>query len=371
MVESIDQQQQTIRLNPFPHPGRGWACWWYCKVTGATPGVDVRINVGEAPWATPDQATFSYDRRLWQHTPPGKRSGKRILYELTPEAEEFWVAWGPPFLPDDAASLVENAATSPFATAIELCRTREGRPTPAVVVSDAVNERERFGIWIQARQHAWESGSSWVAKGFLEWLVSDHKAAKSLRSKARIVVVPIMDIDNVYRGAGGKNQEPQDHNRDWSDAPHWRSVAAAQKAISDLDKSGQFDLFIDLHNPGANDRQPYFYVPPDDLLSAVGQRNLQRFIRTSKNSITGPLQFTGKIIASGAQYDPNAWSAISKNWVAMHCRDHVVAVTLETAWNTPQSTTVGYQQVGRELGMAINRYLETDVRQAVASDQHP
>jgi hypothetical protein len=180
-----------------------------------------------------------------------------------------------------------------------------------------------------------------------------------------------MDVDNVHRGAGGKNQAPQDHNRDWSDAPHWRSVAAAQKAISDLDASGQFDLFIDLHNPGATDRAPYFYVPPKNLLSPVGHRNLQSFIRASKDSITGPLPFCGKVIASGARYDPKAWSAISKNWVAMHCREHVVAVTLETAWNTPQSTTAGYQQVGRELGIAINQYLETDVRDTPTSEQHP
>lgn len=370
-VDGIDQDEQLIRLTPYPHPARGWACWWYCKVHGATPGKAISLDVGEAPWATPDRATYGYDQQTWQHTSPGKRSGKRIVYQLTPSAPQFWIAWGPPFLPSDARELVESASKLPFATAIDLCRTREGRSTPALIVTESDDPSKRYGIWIQARQHAWESGSSWVAKGFVDWLISDHEAARSLRSKTRIAIVPIMDIDNVYRGAGGKNQKPQDHNRDWSDTPHWRSVAAAQQAISDQDKAGQFDLFIDLHNPGANDRQPYYYVPPQDLLSATGRRNLQRFITTSKTEITGPLRFAGKIVESGPQYDPKAWKTISKNWVALHCRDHVVAVTLETAWNTPQSTTAGYQQIGRELGNTLGQYFGEEVRKPAAAEDRP
>ena len=42
--------------------------------------------------------------------------------------------------------------------------------------------------------------------------------------------------------------------------------------------------------------------------------------------------------------------------------EHVVAVTLETSWNTPHSTQVGYKQVGRELGMAIERYFRESNR---------
>jgi hypothetical protein len=135
-VEKIDQAEKLIKLTPFPHPGRGWACWWYCMVRGATPGKAISLDVGQAPWATPDRATYSYDQQSWQHTSPGKRSGNRIVYQLTPSAPQFWIAWGPPFLPSDARDLVESASQHPFATAIELCRTREGRSTPALIVTE-------------------------------------------------------------------------------------------------------------------------------------------------------------------------------------------------------------------------------------------
>ncbi len=32
---------------------------------------------------------------------------------------------------------------------------------------------------------------------------------------------------NLLYGAGGKEQKPHDHNRDWSENPHWFEVAAA------------------------------------------------------------------------------------------------------------------------------------------------
>ncbi len=355
VVDSVDQQKRILRISPTPHKDKGWASWWYVKITGITPGEKFTLDVGPYPWATPDQATVSSDGKIWEHTTPGIRKDKRISYTLKSDQSELWVAWGPPFLPGDAQKLVnETADKYPFATSFNLCNTREGNPTPALRISAGKeDDPNRIGIWFQARQHAWESGSSWVAKGLVDWLVSDDPAARELRQRALIHVVPIMDIDNVLRGAGGKSQKPQDHNRDWTEKPHWRAVYAAQQAILKQDHEKQFDLFVDLHNPGINDKSPYYYVPPKDSLTATGQRNHALFIQASREKITGPLAFLGKTIESGKSYDPKAWTAISKNWVTKNCRDHVVAVTLETSWNTANSTSEGYQQVGRELGEAV------------------
>ncbi len=354
-VVSIDQTSGTVVLNPANHPDRGWRCWWYFRFTGITPGKKITLDVGEAPWATPNRATYSFDGgKTWHHSEEGTRNGKRIRYPLTFETETALVAWGPPFVPADAAALVETlAAASDDATVFSLCRTREDRDTPALRIGTIGKPL----IWIQARQHAWESGASWVGKGFAEWIVSDAPEASTLRRNHEIVFVPICDIDNVYRGAGGKSQKPQDHNRDWSDAPHWNAVAAAQKEIRAAAGAGRLAMFIDLHNPGASDLFPYFYVPPADVLSDEGRASLAHFIKAAKTEMTGPLRFTGRVIESGARYDPKAWTTISKNWVA-GLGTPAVSITLETAWNTPASTTAGYQTVGQQLGLAIARSTE-------------
>jgi len=364
-VEGIDQAARTIRLLPSLHTDRGWICWWYLKVTGIVPGETLSLDVGEGVWATPDSATYSLDGQHWLHTPAGKRDGKRITYSLKLDAREAWFAWGPPFVPADAGQLVaETAKKSPHATAFELCRTREDRTVPALRVSQpGAADKDKFGIWIEARQHAWESGSSWVARGFTEWLISDDPRAETLRKKSQITIVPIMDIDNVAMGAGGKDQKPQDHNRDWTDEPYHRSVAAAQREIIRMNESGGFDLFVDLHNPGPGDKQPFYFVSPRETLTELGKDNLTSFIAANRDEMTGPLKFDERVRESGANYDKN-WQAISKNWVSKHTRDHVVSLTLETAWNTPESTADNYRRVGREMGLAIERYLRTARRRA-------
>lgn len=63
------------------------------------------------------------------------------------------------------------------------------------------------------------------------------------------------------------------------------------------------------------------------------------------------------------------WWAISNSWVAAHTRPHVVAMCLETPWDTPHSTTDGYRAVGRQLGLAMERYFRQNPR--VAPDAPP
>ena len=131
--------------------------------------------------------------------------------------------------------------------------------------------------------------------------------------------------------------------------------------IKEMDTAGRFDLFVDLHNPGAGSKQPFYFIPPDQLLTNLGKKNLDRFFQASRAEITGPFALSGKLRVAGPKYD-KAWKKISKNWVVENTNKHVVAVCLETAWNTPHSTTEGYRQVGRQLGLAILRYLETNHR---------
>ncbi len=362
-VESIDQQTRRVSIVPSPHKDRGWSCWWYFKLAGIQPGETITLDVGEGSWATPDRAAMSLDGRTWQQTAPGRRQGKRIVYRQPVGAEQAYFAWGPVFTPLQADAWVQRIAEQcPEATASNLCTTRGGRPTPVLTVSPPrSNGAAPYGIWVQARQHAWEVGSTWVLKGFADWLVSDDARAEALRRRAEVRLVPIMDIDNTAIGAGGKEQKPQDHNRDWSDKPHWHSVAAAIAKIKKMDAEGRLMLFLDLHNPGAGSRRPFFYVSPDEGLADPGRANLARFLDLAKAEIAGPLRLADKSQVSGANYDKR-WQRISKNWVTGHTAPHVVAVTLETAWNTPHSTVEGYETVGRQLGLAVERYVRIDPR---------
>ncbi|MBL8829838.1 MAG: hypothetical protein JNM18_22860 [Planctomycetaceae bacterium] len=383
IVEAIDQTSQTIRFTPGGDPRRGWPCWWSFKVRGLAPGREVTLSIAPNPgklpsetgvgigsegkplalsWSIPQHAFYSVDGgQHWLQTDAGSKDDTRFVWRKQIDTAEAWFAWGPVFSVSDGAALVKRLdAESEWAEEFTLATSREGRRAPALRVHQSDSKRDPpRAIWIQARQHAWESGASWVGRGFAEWLVSDDPLAESLRRKAEIYYVPVMDIDNVATGNGGKGQSPWDHNRDWSDKPEWPEVAAAQQQILRLHRDGRFAVFVDLHNPGPGDKAPFYMTVPRAELSELGRRNLDRFITFSAGEITGPLKFSPTPHESGAAYS-NRWREISKNWVQFHTGEGTVAVTLETAWNTPESTADNYRTVGRQLGLTIERYLRAD-----------
>lgn len=379
-VDGIDRTTGTIRFRPGGDARRGWPCWWSFKVAGIEPGTAVTLVLAPseqvlpggtgagsenkplaASWSRPERAFYSVDDgRTWQQTQPLEVVDGRARYRQTIAADRAWFAWGPVFAPREAAELIESAvARCPESQAFELARTREGRSVPAIVVRAGPRpDGKRDVVWIQARQHAWESGGSWVGRGFLEWLAGDEPRAAALRERALVYFVPIMDVDSVATGNGGKGQAPQDHNRDWSVEPHFPEVAAAQRRLRELDADGRVALFLDLHNPAPNDREAYFFSSPDDVLPPAGRRNVERFFAAAKAEIVGPLKLRHELKATGSSYSPK-WREMSKNWITANLHAGVVALTLETAWNTPHSTPDGYRTVGKQLGLAIEAYFRS------------
>ena len=359
-IESIDQATRTIAIRPSPHPDLGWECWWNFKLTGIVPGETLTLRVSGMSFALAERASFSRDDgRTWQHTPPGKVEKSQVTYALTFDQDSVRLAWGPPFQLSDAQALIRRAVDCRVgAQPFDLTLSKGGNPVPAVRWEPAAAAgQKRKGLWVHARQHAWESGSSWVCAGFVDWLCSDDAAAKSLRETTRIVVVPIMDVDNVELGAGGKDQKPHDHNRDWSDKPVFDAVRTAQSMIREMDAAGEMDLFIDLHNPGPNDRKPFFFVSPPSLLPGQRAERLQQWVTTAQSFLgRHPLGLADKTRESGPAYHP-LWRQISKNWIAANTNAPVVAVTLETSWNTPNSTQDGYRTYGAALGQAVEAFL--------------
>lgn len=372
-IEAVDQAARVIRFMPGGDPERGWPCWWSMRVEGVAKSERLTLDLGgsdlparnngentgkplAAAWAIPVRAAFSTDSTTWRQTEPGHRAGARMRYELTGTGGPLWVAWGPPFTPRDTdAVIAEIERKNPAATVFELARTREGRAVRGLRVSEAAGGGVP-AIWVQARQHAWESGGSWVARGFTEWLTGPDADAVWLRQHAEIFIVPIMDVDNVATGNGGKEANPRDHNRDWDDHPHYPEVAAAQQRLLELASAGRLALFLELHNPAASDLRPFFFTSAPDVLGELAQRRQTAFLAHAGKRIDGPLAVEPSPRLTGPKYHP-LWRQISNAWVSNHGNPHTVAVCLETSWNTPFSTTDGYRTVGRQLGQAAADYL--------------
>jgi Zinc carboxypeptidase/Cytosolic carboxypeptidase N-terminal domain len=369
----IDESARSVSFMPGGDPQRGWPCWWYFRIGDITPGekITLRLRGSTAPmprmeprkplassWAMPERATFSTDGKTWRHTDLGTPDEETMIYTLKPDSKSVFVAWGPPYTPKTAAEFVRTIAEkSPHAKATELCKSRGGLSVPMLHIQEGERGKEkRFGVWVQARQHAWESGSSWVAQGFAEWLLGDDADAAWLRQHAEIFIVPIMDVDNTATGNGGKDELPQDHNRDWSPQPHWNEVVTAQRMIGEWVKEGRMDVFLDLHNPGPGDKKAFFYALPADLVKEPMLSLRDEFIKLAAARISEVFPMLDQPKYDGPKYHP-LWRQMSGTWVSMNGNPHTVGLCLETSWNTPTSTTEGYRAVGSRLAASVCAYL--------------
>ncbi|HEX5106500.1 MAG TPA: M14-type cytosolic carboxypeptidase, partial [Pirellulaceae bacterium] len=137
-VLAIDQEKKMVRIMPAGDPERGWPCWWYFRVDGLKVGDKLSLELVpstaklvqpgprkglplDGSWAVPFRATFSTDAKTWRHTDPGRLQFGYAIYNVPVEAESLWLAWGPPFTPQDAAKLVKEIdAAGDWAESFEL-----------------------------------------------------------------------------------------------------------------------------------------------------------------------------------------------------------------------------------------------------------
>lgn len=367
-VVKIDQASSTVRIMPAIREGRGWPCWWYLQLDGVEVGktVTLEVQAQTAPFATgkrlanswcqPKHPSISTDNVLWKPGLKGTVNADKVaVYSIPITASPLWVAWGPPFTPKHAESLVTDlAARVPGAKKFELARTRGDRPVWGVRIGAVDAPRQ---VWISARQHAWESGGSWVGRGLIEWVASDDEAAQQLRKTTCLHFIPIMDVDNVAVGAGGKEATPRDHNRDWAAEPIYPEVAAAQRMISEIEKQQGLDVYIDLHNPGHDD--PIFFFGPFDFETLTGtpQRNYARWIELAAEHMQKPIAVQSKYRFATYVTTQEERSRMSSSWVREHISERGLSLTLETAWNSPLITQESYQLIGRQLGQSLAAYL--------------
>ncbi|MFT6618688.1 MAG: hypothetical protein ACJASX_001582 [Limisphaerales bacterium] len=379
-IVEIDPKAQIIHICPALNFERGWPCWWYFRVDGLEEGKTVTLKISANPkpfratrvlaasWAQPQRVAISSDNVIFTQSPPASMGANRIAtYTFEAPAQRIWLAWGPPFVPSDAEKLLRLIAEKlPRASErFELAKTRGGRPVNGIRVGSG-----KLGVWVQARQHAWESGSCWVGRGFIEWAASDDPGAAKLREQATIYYIPIMDVDNAARGAGGKDAVPRDHNRDWADQPVYPEVAAAQKRLMDLNAADQLHVFIDLHNPGPSERRPYFFGPFNlSELSPMQQRNYREWIALAAESIDGPLALLSHYKVASYVKTEEERLRMSSNWVRHNAGQHAISGTLETVWNTPHSTQEGYRTVGRQLAQALAIYTTRDPARPVHGER--
>ena len=244
------------------------ANWYYFRIDGVRERkVTVTLTdfVGEyndRPGSCPMNAdtvpVFSYDNERWEHFPSmaWDEQKKEATLQFEGKHDRIWIAHVPPYTYSRLLRLLEELDRLPTARVEVIGKTVQQRDLHLVTVANFEKPGTRT-VWLQARQHAWETGTSCVMEGALRFITSDEPQPRALRDKVVFKFTPMMDPDGCANGKVRFNANGYDVNRHWDEVDLWRKeflrrmpeIWYVKRAIfACMDSERKIDLMLNLHN---------------------------------------------------------------------------------------------------------------------------
>ncbi|XP_046395791.1 cytosolic carboxypeptidase 2-like [Ischnura elegans] len=121
-------------------------------------------------------------------------------------------------LQDYLIKLQNDPVKSEFSKLRLLCRTLAGNNVYYLTITAPTppeESKKKQAVVVTARVHPGETPSSWMMKGFLDYLTSDSNQAKELREKFIFKLVPMLNPDGVIVGNNRCSLTGRDLNRQY------------------------------------------------------------------------------------------------------------------------------------------------------------
>ena len=255
---------------------------------------------------------FSNDNRSWRHfaSMSWDDQKKQATLRFTPEQDVIWIAHVPPYPYSRVLRLLEEVNSEACVRMEVIGKTAQGRDLHLVTVTaPETPDDHKKTVWLIVRQHAWETGTSYVLEGALRFISSDAAAARAWRDRVVFKFVPTMDPDGCAVGHVRFNANGYDLNRHWDEVDlHTKELLermpeiwSVKKAILNYANSGHsIDLLLNMHN----DEMPEYL--DTQVADEHGQQVLQRL-------------FT--VLTANTSFDPDSQLRISSkpdhttNWL--------------------------------------------------------
>ncbi|MEN9575033.1 MAG: hypothetical protein RL514_2888 [Verrucomicrobiota bacterium] len=236
---------------------------------------------GACPMGPTLRPVFSYDGETWQRFAAVEWDDvkKESTLKFRPERSPVWLAHIPPYPHARLLKLLGELDRPPHTRIEVIGKTALGRDLHLVTVTNFERpDAAKKVVWLQARQHAWEAGTSHVMEGALRFVTAEEPAARALRDQVVFKFTPMLDPDGVALGKVRFNAHGWDVNRHWDKVdlrdPRWLRLMPeiwyVKKAILAAHASQPIDLLVNLHN---TETAEYLDTMVDD---DAGQAKLQR-----------------------------------------------------------------------------------------------
>jgi len=287
-IEKLNETTFRVHvLGQQDERGRNRAATWYCFRMDRVQGRDLTVTItdfvgeyndvpGSVPMNEKIRPAMSEDGRTWGHAEDmtWDKEKKEATVRIKPKQDSVWLATQAMYPHSRLVALVDELRQSPHARIEVIGKSVQGRDLYLVTVTDfARSDANKKTIWLQARQHAWEAGTSYVAEGALRFAVSDTPEARDLRESNICIFTPMVAVDGCAIGLPRFNVHGYDPNRHWDEVnlrdkrflELMPEVWYFKKAIlSHVARGGRIDLMLNMHNTETGE---YVATQADDMAS--------------------------------------------------------------------------------------------------------
>jgi len=189
--------------------------------------------------------------KTWKTVSTDRLPNNRVQLRVALTSPTMHVARMQPYRLSDLDRLLASIRKNRLVRIETIGQTARGRDLEIIHIGNA---KAPHRVFVRARAHPWEAGSSWVAQGLIEKLLSgDEETTRFLRAYS-VSVMPLANKDGVARGGTRFNLRGKDLNRNW-DRPADPAVSPENAALErwlerEIAAGRKPDLAMELHNDG-------------------------------------------------------------------------------------------------------------------------
>ena len=258
-IEVLGVEGDSARLAIRKDSNGPWSQWFNFAVRGAA-GRTLTLRIVNAGATSYPKGWEGYRARVseggaWRLAETAF-DGTALVITHTPQGDEARFAYFAPYELTRHEALLARIAATPGVTRRVLGQSLDGRDIVCLDMGEGPKS-----LWILGRQHPGETMASWWMEGALARLAdAADPLSLRLRQRARLHIVPLVNIDGAARGNLRANAAGTDLNRQWR-APSAATAPEVLAILSAMEETG-VDVFLDVHG---DEELPHVFIDGCDV----------------------------------------------------------------------------------------------------------
>lgn len=361
--------------------------WFYVCANNISTNTPLRLEFVRLGFPDYFVPIYSYDNKNWRHFSESevqmsqgcsRETLSTCRLTVTKQFTEptVWIARTFPYTTQDLSKFLDSIRSSPFVKIRTLGKTPYKKwPIQKITITDKRSlppGGEKASIFINARTHPGETGSSHLLEGLIQRILLEDERGRKLRRDYVFHIVPIQNGDGVILGNYRTNASSQNLENAWRfdpkaplpspltpDVPRENKIVGKVMRRLMLNKNRPVILALNLHSSNSKLDDPPFFYPhfgSDPTKYTGEEQNLWnkqiRFIGQVGSHYSGP-------IAAPPAEGGKGFLKINfpETWWWHNKKDHVNAITFETVYGRAGLerlvTPADYRKLGEAIAEAL------------------